>query len=59
MTVSPAKFELKGEGFKPKQSAGNKKRKKKVLESLEKQALTWDGFDDKLAPTQVWLCGGI
>uniref|UniRef100_A0A1D1ZUN1 Splicing factor U2AF-associated protein 2 n=2 Tax=Auxenochlorella protothecoides TaxID=3075 RepID=A0A1D1ZUN1_AUXPR len=53
MTVSPAKFELKGEGFKPKQSAGNKKRKKKVLESLEKQALTWDGFDDKLAPTQV------
>lgn len=53
MSVSVAKFERKGETVKPGSATGNKKRKKKVLESLERQALSWEGFDDKLAPAQV------
>lgn len=53
MSVTPAQFELKGEAYKPKQSAGVRKKKKKVLETLEKKALSWEGFDDKVRPTQV------
>ncbi|EFJ47624.1 hypothetical protein VOLCADRAFT_91952 [Volvox carteri f. nagariensis] len=51
MTVEPAKFEMKGETYKPKVS--NKKEKKKQLAQLEQRALGWGGFDDKAPPEKT------
>ncbi|GAX77606.1 hypothetical protein CEUSTIGMA_g5050.t1 [Chlamydomonas eustigma] len=51
MSVSMAKFEMKGEAFQPKQSNA-KKNKKAQLEKLEKR-LAWGGFDDKQPADKV------
>lgn len=50
MTVTRAKFEMKGEAYQPKQTP--KQVKKKQLEKLEKK-LGWGGFDDRLPPEKV------
>lgn len=61
MTVSLAKFEMKGEKYVPKQKErpkGGKGPKKQQLEKLEKK-LGWGGFDDKQPPEKVCVarCG--
>uniref|UniRef100_A0A7S0RM91 RRM domain-containing protein n=1 Tax=Chlamydomonas leiostraca TaxID=1034604 RepID=A0A7S0RM91_9CHLO len=47
MTVTVAKFEMKGERYEPKAKAISKKERKMMLQKQEK-LLTWGGFDDKL-----------
>jgi HIV Tat-specific factor 1 len=53
MTVSEAKFEQKGDKFVQKQTAADKKRKRKLIEAQEKRALGWTGFDDTIKATDV------
>ncbi|KDD74478.1 hypothetical protein H632_c1285p1, partial [Helicosporidium sp. ATCC 50920] len=51
MQVSPARFEKKGDAFRPRGSSGGaaqaglKKRRRKVLEQQERRALGWGGLD--------------
>ncbi|CAN4114939.1 unnamed protein product [Withania somnifera] len=54
MTVTPAKFEQKGERFIPKKSD---KHKKKKLQKVEQKMLGWGGRDDSkiLVPATVLL----
>eukprot|EP00798_Chlamydomonas_sp_ICE-L_P019331 gene19331-25982_t len=51
MSVSIAKFEMKGEKYQPKKKP-NSKARKALLEKQEK-SLEWGGFDDKLPPEKV------
>lgn len=54
MTVTPAKFEQKGDRFIPKKSDKNKKKK---LQKVEQKMLGWGGRDDSkiLVPATVVL----
>lgn len=53
MNITEAKFEQKGETFINKYDRVSKKRRKHVVEILEKKALGWSGFDDKVRPELV------
>lgn len=50
MSVSKARFEMKGETFVPKPKS---KKSKKVLAAQEAKLLGWGGFDDKLPAEKV------
>lgn len=52
MTVSIAQFEQKGDQYVPKDTV-SKKKKKKVVETQERRALGWKGFDDSVKATDV------
>lgn len=53
MKITEAKFEQKGDKFVKKDAKVSKKRKKHVVEMLERKALGWSGFDDKIRPELV------
>jgi HIV Tat-specific factor 1 len=53
LSVTPAKFEMKGGEYQAKSKAGKgKNSRKKQLEKLEKK-LGWGGFDDKAPDEKV------
>lgn len=52
MMVGPAKFEQKGSEF-VKRDHTSKAKRKKVLETQEKKALGWKGFDDSVPAEHV------
>lgn len=53
MKVAGAKFEQKGDTYITQNNKVSKKRKKQIVEMLEKKALGWSGFDDRLRPEMV------
>jgi HIV Tat-specific factor 1 len=57
LSVTVAKFEMKGGEYQAKAKAGKgKNSRKQQLEKLEKK-LGWGGFDDKAPPEKVGWAG--